>query len=116
MTVLMAIREVQIPVVAALLLGGCAAKLIRTAQTGSLDAGFGATALFPVRLRRPVAISLCVIEGDLGLGLIVTAGRFGSGAPAICIRLGAGLLFFVATSALVELRAARPDAGCGCFG
>ncbi len=116
MTVLIAIREVQIPVVAALLLAACGAKLTRTVRTGSGHAGFGPTTLFPVRLRRPVAISVCVIEGGLGLGLVVTAGRFGSGAPAICIRLGAGLLFLVATSALIELRAARPDAGCGCFG
>ena len=116
MTVLIAIREVQIPVVAALLLAGCGAKLLRAVRTGSGDAGFGPTGLFPARLRRPVAISVCVIEGGLGLGLVVTAGRFGSGAPAMCIRLGAGLLFLVATSALIELRAARPDAGCGCFG
>ncbi len=116
MTVLSVIREVQIPVVAALLLAGCGAKLLRTVRTRSGDAGFGPTTLFPVRLRRPVAISVCVIEGGLGLGLVVTAGRFGSGAPALCIRLGAGLLFLVATSALIELRAARPEAGCGCFG
>ena len=116
MTVLMAIREVQIPVVAAMLLVGCVAKLIQTVRAGSGDAGFGPATLFPVRMRRPVAISVCVIEGGLGLGLVVTAGRFGSGGPAICIRLGAGLLFLVATSALIELRAARPDANCGCFG
>lgn len=110
----MAIREIQIPLVAALLLGGCATKLVRAIQTGSVATGFGPTALFPVRLRRPVAVTVCAIEGGLGLGLIVTAGRYG--APAICVRLGAGLLFLVATSALIELRESRPDVGCGCFG
>ncbi len=113
---LLAIREVQIPLVAALLLGGCATKLLRALQTGSMDIAFGPTALFPVRLRTPVAMSVCAVEGGLGLGLIVTAGQFGSGAPAICVRLGAGLLFLVATSALIELRETRPDVGCGCFG
>jgi len=32
------------------------------------------------------------------------------------VRLGTALLFLVATSALIELRATRPDVGCGCFG
>jgi hypothetical protein len=61
-------------------------------------------------------MTFCAVECGLGVGLIATAGRIGSGAPANCIRLGAGLMFLVATSALIELRAARPDVGCGCFG
>ncbi len=113
---LTAIGEVQLPLVAAMLLGGCTAKLVRAVRTGSLDAGLGPTALFPMRLRRPVAVTMCTIEFGLGIGLIVTAGRFGSGVPATCVRLGAGLLFLVATSALIELRQSRPDVGCGCFG
>ena len=68
MTVLLAIREVQIPIVAALLLAGCGAKLIQMVRTGSGDAGFGPTTLFPVRLRRSVAISMCVIEGGQDWG------------------------------------------------
>jgi methylamine utilization protein MauE len=116
MTVLNAIREVQIPLIAALLLGACGAKLVRTIRTGSMADGLGPTALFPMRMRRPLALVMCAIEGGLGLGLIVTAGRLGHGAPATCIRVGAGLMFLVATSALIELRAAKPDVGCGCFG
>ncbi|MGO8959391.1 MAG: MauE/DoxX family redox-associated membrane protein [Streptosporangiaceae bacterium] len=99
---------------ATLLLGACVTKLVRIVQTSSVDAGFGPTALFLSRLRRPVAVSVCAIEGGLGLGLILTAGQ--TGAPAICLRLGARLLFLVATSALIELRAPRPDVGCGCCG
>ncbi len=38
------------------------------------------------------------------------------GPPATCARLGTGLLFLVAACALLELRASRPDVGCGCFG
>ncbi len=116
MTVLAAVREVQIPVIAVLLLGACAAKLVRTLRIGSMDEGLGPTALFPMRMRRPLAVVMCSIECGLGIGLIVTAGKLGHGPPASCIRLGAGLMFLVATSALLELRAAKPDVGCGCFG
>jgi hypothetical protein len=114
--VLNAVREVQIPLLAALLLGACSAKLARALRTASLDAGLGPTTLFPMRLRRPLAITMCAIECGLGVGLIVTAGTVGQGAPATCVRLGTGLLFLVATSALIELKASRPDVGCGCFG
>jgi hypothetical protein len=114
--VLQAIREVQIPLVAAMLLGGSVTKLVRTLRTGSVDPGLGPTALFPMSSRRPVAVILCAVEGGLGLGLIITAGGAGGMAAATCIRIGAGLLFLVATSTLIELRTVRPDVGCGCFG
>jgi hypothetical protein len=115
-TVLNAVREVQIPLIAALLFGACGTKLMRAMRTGSMEEGLGPTALFPTRMRMPLAMVMCVIEFGLATGLIVTAGRLGHGAPATCIRLGAGLMFLVATSALIELRAAKPDVGCGCFG
>jgi hypothetical protein len=63
-----------------------------------------------------VALVLCAIEGAIGLGLIVTAGRIGAGAGATSVRAAACLFFLVATSALVELRVTRPEVGCGCFG
>lgn len=113
---LIAVREVQIPLVAVMLLGGCSAKLLRITRTGSMDGALGPTALFPLRLRGPLAITVCAIELGLGLGLILTAGQLGAGTSAMCMRLGACLLFLVATSALFELRATRPDVGCGCFG
>jgi hypothetical protein len=110
------IREVQVPLLAAMLLGGCLTKLLRMRRAGSAGEPIGPTALFPMHLRRPLAIVLCVIEGGLGLGLIVTAGPFGANGPAIGFRLGSFLLFVVATAALIELRQSRPDVGCGCFG
>ena len=110
------IQTVQIPLLSALLLSGCAAKVMRIIRVGSMDAGLGPTALFPMRLRRPVAMAMCALELGLGIGLIVTAGQNGRGAPATCVRLGTGLLFLVAACSLLELRAARPDVGCGCFG
>ena len=58
-----------------LLLGGCPAKLVRVLRAGSLDAGLGPTALFPLRLRAPVAMLMCAFELALGLGLIVTVSR-----------------------------------------
>jgi hypothetical protein len=116
MTVLAAIREVQIPVIAVLMLSACCAKVLRALRTWSVADSLGPTALFPLRLRRPLAMMFCAVEGGLGIGMIATAGRTGEGAPANCIRLGAGLLFLVATSALIELRSVRPDVGCGCFG
>jgi hypothetical protein len=111
------IGEVQIPLLAAMLLLGCGAKLRRVLRTGSIDEGLGPTALFPMRLRRPLAIIVCAFEGGLGLGLILTAGRcdWHSGL-ATTVRVGTGLLFLIATAALIELRQTRPDVGCGCFG
>ena len=116
---LQVIREVQIPLVAVLLLTGCVTKVRQMRRTGSLDSGLGPTVLFPLGMRKPVALAMCVVEAVLGLGLIVTAGSTAAtGGPvaAMVFRLGAGLLFLVATSALIELRTVRPDAGCGCFG
>jgi hypothetical protein len=101
MPLLAMVQTVQIPLLAALLLSGCTAKLARSLRVGSMDAGLGPTALFPMRLRRPVAMAMCALELGLGIGLIVTAGRIGRGAPATCVRLGTGLLFLVATCSLL---------------
>jgi hypothetical protein len=116
MIVLFAVREVQIALVAAMLLGACVAKLASALRAGPADEDISPTALLPPRLRRPLTIGMCAIECGLGLGLIATAGPVGKGAPATAVRLGAGCLFLVITSTLIELRAAKPEVGCGCFG
>jgi methylamine utilization protein MauE len=116
MLLLAMVQTVQIPILSALLLSGCTAKIMRIFRVGSMDASLGPTALFPMRLRRPLAMAMCALELGLGIGLIVTAGQIGRGAPATCVRLGTGLLFLVAACSLLELRASRPDVGCGCFG
>ncbi|HUJ05370.1 MAG TPA: MauE/DoxX family redox-associated membrane protein [Streptosporangiaceae bacterium] len=113
---LLALGYVQIPLLAAMLLGGCAAKAARAARFRSINAALGPTALFPLRLRRWAAILLCAVEFGFGVGLILTAGPYGAGRPAELIRFGTCLLFLVAICTLVELRNARPDIGCGCFG
>ena len=110
------VQEAQIPLLCGMLLGGCATKFARMLRGGSLDAGFGPTALFPVHLRRPLAMAMCVAELACGIALLVTAGRFGRNDAASAVRLITALLFLVATCALIELKTSQPEAGCGCFG
>ena len=114
--VLGVVREVQIPMLAALLIGGCAAKARHAISARSIAAGAGPTAMFPLRLRRPVAIAICASELALGVGLLITAGHFGAGSPALAVRAATVLLFGTAVGALYELRTRRPSTGCGCFG
>lgn len=109
-------REVQIPLLAALLLGACVAKARRTVFSGSIEERPGPTAMFPVHMRRSIAIALFGCEFALGAGLVLTAGRIGAGPPALVIRSATALLFATAVAALYELRGRHPDAGCGCFG
>ena len=78
---LTAVRELQIPLLAALLLGGCAAKAWRVLRTRSLTAAMVPTGLLPLRLRRPIMMTMCATELALGLALIATAGRVGAGGP-----------------------------------
>jgi hypothetical protein len=118
------LRDIQPPVIAAILMGACAAKLSRVLRTGTLAAGLGPTELFPLRLRRPLAMLLCAVELSLGITLVVTLFPVGTrpGVPlfapraATGARIAAAALFVVAASALIELRGRRPDLGCGCFG
>jgi hypothetical protein len=114
--VLSAAREVQIPLLAALLIGGCAAKATRAIGARSFDAALSPSMMFPLRMHRPITIGLFASELVLGAGLLVTAGRFGAGVPATAVRSAAALLFATAVGALHELRNRRPEAGCGCFG
>lgn len=114
--VLTAAREVQIPLLAALLLGACAAKARRVVWAVPTEERTSPTAMFPVRLRRPAALTLFAGELALGACLLLTAGRFGAGLPALVVRSATALLFGTAVGALHVLRSRQPDAGCGCFG
>src|SRR5260370_36490615 len=116
---LTAVRELQIPLLAALLLGGCAAKGWRVLRSRSMAVAMDPAGLFPLRLRRPVMIAMCATEFGLGLALLATAGRVGaagSGLPATIVRVAAAPLFLVAVGALNETRQRRPDAACSCLG
>jgi hypothetical protein len=119
---LTAIREAQIPLLAALLLGACAAKVWRARRAHSAAEGMGLTGLFPLRLRRPITMTVFAAELGLGLGLIVTAESAGtrlataSSLPATVVRSATALFFLIAVGALNETRQRRPSVGCGCFG
>lgn len=114
--VLSTAREVQVPILALLLIGACAVKAQRAAAARSLDAVISPTVMFPLRLRKSATLALCVSELGLGAGLIATAGPAGADAPAVTFRAATALLFAVAVAALNETRSRRPSVGCGCFG
>src|SRR5260221_13613888 len=98
----MEVREVQIPLLSAMLLGGCATKFARMLRVGSVDAGLGPTAMFPIRLRRPVATGMCAAELACRGALLVTADGLGRGEPPNTGPLAATRLFLVAPFAPVE--------------
>jgi hypothetical protein len=116
LTMLGAIREVQIPLLAAMLLGGCGAKAFRVLRAREITAALGPTALMPLRLGRSIAIGVCAAEFAFGVALAVTAGWPGAGLPAALARVGTALLFLTAVGALVELRERRPGAGADALG
>jgi hypothetical protein len=115
-TALAVLREAQIPLLAALLLAGFAAKARRALGGRQAGAAAEPAALFPLVLRRPAAIGLCAAELAVGGALVVTADGSGAGTPALVARVAAVVLFGMAVVALYELRLHRPGAGCGCFG
>jgi hypothetical protein len=114
--VLTGFRELQVLLLAAILLSASAAKFARVLRVGTMDAGLGPTALFPLPLRRRVAIVISVVELTCGIALVLTALGLGGGQAATAVRLATSLLFIVATLALIELRSSHPGTGCGCFG
>jgi hypothetical protein len=116
---LTAVREVQIPLLAVMLLGACVAKVWRALRAHADTTRTDLTGLFPAHLQRPIMVLMFVAELGLGLGLIGTAGKFGDiarGVPATIVRTGTTLFFLIAVGALNEMRQRRPDSGCGCFG
>ena len=116
---LTAIREAQIPLLAAMLLGAFLAKAWRALRPHAHPARSDPAWPFPAHQRRPIMILVFAAELGLGLGLIGTAVKFGRDwptLPATIVRTGTALFFLVAVGALNEMRQRRPDAGCGCFG
>jgi hypothetical protein len=116
---LTAVRELQIPLLAVMLLGGCAAKGWRVLRARSIAPAMVPAGLLPLRLRRPFMIAMCATEFALGLGLIATVAQIGTADPgmaATIVRAGTALFFLIAVGALNETRQRRPQAGCGCFG
>jgi hypothetical protein len=75
-------RLAQPPLIAGILIGACLAKLGRVLRSGSVDAGLGPTQLFPLRLRRPLAMLMCAFEMALGPALLVTVFPVGTRSAA----------------------------------
>jgi hypothetical protein len=109
------LRELQAPLLALVMFGACALKLLRLLRHRQAGAG-GATALFPPRVRVPATLVLCAAELLLGLGLLATAGPAGGHDRGEAVRLAVAVFFGVGMCTLVELRERRPGVGCGCFG
>ncbi|MEV4252040.1 hypothetical protein AB0J52_02605 [Spirillospora sp. NPDC049652] len=114
------VQNVQVLLLAGVLLAACLAKLaVRepVAATPHRHAGVRvhgvpiaqrpAHVLLLLRGRR-AGITLGMAEGLLGLALLLSSG--------ILVRVVAAVGFACATWAVLELRARRPEAGCGCFG
>lgn len=116
---LTAIRQVQLLLLAVMLLGACIAKVWRALRPHAERSRTNPAGLLPARLQQPVTILMFAAELVLGVGLIATAGRIGDqhpSLPATVIRTGTALFFLIAVGALNEMRQRRPDSGCGCFG
>jgi hypothetical protein len=114
-SVVHSVQQMQVPLLALVLLGACAAKISRVLRARSVLVVLDATSLFPPRLRRPATMAVCLTELCLGVGILATSGpawREWAGG----VRLGTALFFLVAACAVVELREFRPGLGCGCFG
>ncbi|WP_017587857.1 MauE/DoxX family redox-associated membrane protein [Nocardiopsis ganjiahuensis] len=103
--VLEAVREVQLPLLAALLLLGAAAKAAPQA------AGTGVAVLLPERLRRPATLATCLLEAALAVALLTATGLLGEAA-----RVLTAVVFAVSVVLLLVARRRDPEAGCGCFG
>ncbi|MBV2364342.1 methylamine utilization protein MauD [Streptomonospora sp. NEAU-YY374] len=100
------IREVQLPLLAVLLLLGALAKSADRSRRGQ-----GPAVLLPPRWRRPATLANGAAEGVLAVAVMVLPGL-----PGGLARGAVAALFAGAAVALVVLRRTAPDMGCGCFG
>ncbi|WP_433702192.1 MauE/DoxX family redox-associated membrane protein [Nocardiopsis sp. CA-288880] len=100
-----AVREVQLPLLAVLLLLGAASK------TTGQAAGSGLAVLVPERLRRPATVGTGLLEVALAVGLVALTGLAGD-----AVRLLTAVVFAASVVVLVLARRRDPEAGCGCFG
>lgn len=98
-------REVQLPLLAVLLVLGAAGKTTRRATAD------GVAVLVPERLRRPTTVGTGMVEAVAAVGLIGLTGIWGEAA-----RVLTAVMFAVAVVVLFLVRRRDPEAGCGCFG
>jgi hypothetical protein len=100
------VREIQIPLLAGVLLAAGSAKLLLPGDERR-GAGEGRPPVLTL-YRRETVVTLGALELVLGAALLIT--------PAPAFRIATGVGFAAATWVVGELRARRPDLGCGCFG
>ncbi|WP_019631710.1 MauE/DoxX family redox-associated membrane protein [Actinomadura atramentaria] len=109
-----AFQNTQVLLLSGVLLAACLAKLAIRAPAPAPDHVHGVP--LPGRLRqatalrhsRTMSVTVALVEGGLGVALLVTS--------QFSVRLATALAFAGATWVVSELRVRRPDAGCGCFG
>jgi methylamine utilization protein MauE len=101
------VRDAQILLLSVVLVTAGLAKLVF--RESPVQAEHSAhSAVVTLRHGRPLSIMLAGAEGMLGVALLVTAHPL--------VRLATVLGFAAAAWVVGELRANRPDGGCGCFG
>ncbi|MBB6174616.1 hypothetical protein HNR23_004676 [Nocardiopsis mwathae] len=104
--VVQVVREIQLPVLALVLLLGAVAKFAdRSGQ------GRGPTALLPSRFQRRFELANGSLEAVLAVGLLTLAAL-----PGDIARGATAVLFVLAALLLLRLRQRDPELGCGCFG
>ncbi|POM26141.1 hypothetical protein BTM25_05290 [Actinomadura rubteroloni] len=108
-----AFQNTQVLLLSFVLLAACLAKLAVRHPEPAHDHVHGVPlpGWLPQATRldsRPFAVAVALVEGSLGIALLVTS--------QFSVRLVTALAFAVATWTVSELRVRRPDAGCGCFG
>lgn len=106
MTVLEVLRETQVPLLASVLLAAGLSKALLRGPDPPADAQ--AHVIDILRHHRGLTIMVAMAEGGLGAALLVT--------PHPLVRLATSIWFAAVTWIAGELRARRPEAGCGCFG
>jgi hypothetical protein len=98
------LRESQLPLLAGVLLAAGMSKLVLRGPDPPTDAH----ALDLLRHHRGLTVVVALVEWALGVALLVT--------PHPSVRVATSIWFAAATWIVGELRARRPEAGCGCFG
>ena len=99
------LRESQLPLLTLVLLAAGLAKLTLRGEQGAADRAGLAQLL---RHNRGAATAVAVSECGLGIALLVV--------PYQGVRLATAVWFAGATWIVDELKARRPEEGCGCFG
>jgi hypothetical protein len=98
------LRETQLSLLAGVLIAAGLSKLLLRGPEPPTDA----RALDLLRHHRGLNVGVAMLESGLGIALLVT--------PHPSVRVATSIWFTATTWIVGELRAHRPEAGCGCFG